>query len=405
MRKLGINSVISSVGTFLNAVLGLIFYVLVARALGPAQFGIVSVAIAISVVASDIFDFGMNTSMIRFLSETEDENKIHLAKDFFSYKIVSILIIIVLGLGLSQFLASLFFKDVSLWILVWQGFLAGGALILYGYINSNLQARKRFISSVCLNLSSNGLRLIATIYFFTAGILDKNLTMLVYLVPIYLVAIIWGIVDGDISLRPKFTKNIFLPVINYGKWVAGSVAISSVSSRLDNFLLVNLASVFQTGIYTSVQRIFLAFNQIPAGISVVLAPDLSSGDSTKSSKALKFGFLTSGLISTGLIGFIIFAPFLVPLVFGTSFSLSVIPAQFLAFGAMFFVMTVPLNSFILYTKKKSNRTFAITIVQLIATIIFNLFLIPLYQAQGAAISYAGVSIIGFLVTLLLFLKN
>lgn len=404
MKRLGIDSIIYSSGTLLNSALGLFFFILVARELGPAEFGIVSVIIAISVVASDIFDFGMNTSMLKFLSQADDSGKNDLAKDFLSYKIISSVLVILLGLISSPFLARVLFKNQVPWSTVLLGFLAAGSLILYGYVNSNLQARKRFASSAVFNLTSNAIRLVMTVYLFSLSTLNTSFSLVIYLLPIIAVTVIWGLVDPHITLRPRLTKAVFLPVVKYGRWVAGSVALSSITSRLDNFLLVNLSSTFQTGIYTSVQRFFLAFNQIPAGISLVTTPDLSSRDSEKSNRALKFGVGTSILTAFGLLIFIFLAPWLIPLVLGASYRLSVIPSQLLAVGTTFFVLASPLNSFILYTKEKSHRLFILTAVQLAATIIFNWLLIPTFQAQGAAMAYSLTSLLGLLVTLFFFLR-
>lgn len=404
MRKLGIDSFIYSSGILLNSFLGLVFFILIARALGPSQFGIVSVIIAISVVASDIFDFGMNTSMLKFLSEANEAKKKELSRDFLSYKIFSTVLVVLLGLLISPMLSQILFKSSEFIFLIWQGFLAAGALIIYGYINSNLQAKKRFAASVFLNLSSNGFRLIITGIFFLFGGLNINIALLTYLVPILLIAVLWGIIDDNIILRPAFSKHVFLPVINYGKWVAGSMAISSISSRFDNLMLVNLANPYQTGIYTSVQRIFLAFNQIPAGISTVMIPDLSSGDTKKVKNVFRFSIAASLLISSGLAFFILLAPVLVPLVFGNSYILSVGPSQVLALGTIFFVLTIPLSSYILYAKKKSKWIFLITLTQLVTTLGCNLLLIPMYQSMGAAMSYALVSFLSLILSLALFFK-
>lgn len=405
MKKLGIDGVIYSSGILLNSALGLVFFVWIARALGPEYFGIISVIIAISVVASDVFDFGMNTSMLKFLSEANEVKKKELSRDFLSYKIFSSIFVCIIGLIISPTLTYFLFKSGSDTFLLWQGFLAAGGLIIYGYVNSNLQARKRFVSSVVLNLLSNGLRLVAAAYFFIIGGLNINTAMFSYLVPIFLTTVCWGIFDSDVTLRPLFSKRVLLPVVNYAKWVAGSMAVSSISSRLDNVLLVNLANTFQTGIYTSVQRIFLAFNQIPAGISMVMVPDLSSNNGRRIGRAFRFGLISSALLSVGLFGFILIAPWLVIYIFGSAFALSVLPSQILALGAIFFIMSTPFNSYILYTKAKSNRILVITLIQLLFTVIFNLILIPVFQADGAAISYTVTCFIALTVSVIFYYRD
>ena len=53
-------SSITFMGTVLNGALGAVFYILAARFLGPASFGLMSVAIAALTLISDIGDFGTN---------------------------------------------------------------------------------------------------------------------------------------------------------------------------------------------------------------------------------------------------------------------------------------------------------------------------------------------------------
>ena len=62
-------SSITFTGTFVNGVLGAVFYILAARFLGPANFGLLSVAIAVLTLVSDIGDLGTDTGLVNFVSK------------------------------------------------------------------------------------------------------------------------------------------------------------------------------------------------------------------------------------------------------------------------------------------------------------------------------------------------
>ena len=62
-------------GTILNAAFGAIFYILAARFLGPANFGLLSVAIAVLTLLADVGDLGTDTGLVNFVAKNIDKNK------------------------------------------------------------------------------------------------------------------------------------------------------------------------------------------------------------------------------------------------------------------------------------------------------------------------------------------
>ena len=62
-------SAITFSGTVINGALGALFYILVARFLGPISFGLFSVAISVLTLIGDIGDLGTNTGLVRFVGK------------------------------------------------------------------------------------------------------------------------------------------------------------------------------------------------------------------------------------------------------------------------------------------------------------------------------------------------
>ena len=60
---------ITSGGTAINGLLGLFFYIIVARSLGPSVYGTLAVAIAAITTIADIADLGIDTAVIRFVGK------------------------------------------------------------------------------------------------------------------------------------------------------------------------------------------------------------------------------------------------------------------------------------------------------------------------------------------------
>src|SRR3989339_174950 len=64
-------------GTAINGLIGVIFYILIARHLGPANYGIFAVSITTLTLTADIFSLGVGTGIIRFVGKyiTTDADK------------------------------------------------------------------------------------------------------------------------------------------------------------------------------------------------------------------------------------------------------------------------------------------------------------------------------------------
>src|SRR3989344_533456 len=68
-------SSITFTGTVLNGFLGALFYIVLARYLGPANFGLITIALTTLVLIADIADIGTNTGLVRFVSANLVNNK------------------------------------------------------------------------------------------------------------------------------------------------------------------------------------------------------------------------------------------------------------------------------------------------------------------------------------------
>ena len=68
---------ITLTGTILSGILGLLFYITVARILGPNNFGFLAVAITTITLVADIGNLGTDTGIIRFVGKYAKVDKAH----------------------------------------------------------------------------------------------------------------------------------------------------------------------------------------------------------------------------------------------------------------------------------------------------------------------------------------
>ena len=67
---------ITFTGTLINGVLGAVFYILVARFLGPASYGLLAVTITVLTLVADIGDLGTDTGLVRFVGKFINTDKL-----------------------------------------------------------------------------------------------------------------------------------------------------------------------------------------------------------------------------------------------------------------------------------------------------------------------------------------
>src|SRR5437764_1408696 len=132
--------------TLLNGALGAIFYISLARFLGPEDFGIVIIAISFMTVIADIADFGINSSIVRFLSADlldNPKNAYQFLKISLEIKLIVWLLIFGLGYFLAPGLAAYFGRSQLVWPLRLVLFGVGGA-ILFSFSAAVIQSFQRY---------------------------------------------------------------------------------------------------------------------------------------------------------------------------------------------------------------------------------------------------------------------
>lgn len=390
-QKFKKDALINISGTILNSLLGLFFFIVVSRVLGPSSFGVFAILIAILVLLSDIFDLGTNQGLVKFVSENlakKDKKRVfQFLKLGLEIKIFFGFVLIVLGWFISFFAARFFFPFENFW-LIFLAFLGVLPTLLLGFVFYALQGLGKF---VCANLSqifANIARLIIIFVFLLFGRLDIFTSVLIFslspffgfLLGIYFIPKAFLQVGGELAQIRNFFKFNF--------WFALYFVFFSIYSRIDTFLLAGLAGAYQTGIYTVASRFLSPFMQISGNFSTALAPNFTRLKNLQLAKNLLFQTLKfAAVLVLPMFLIIFFAPFLIPLLFGKGYVDSIPSLQILTFGMMFLLISVPATTFIVYFFEKPQVFAILTFFQIFLILAFGLVLIPKFGAAGAAISF------------------
>lgn len=399
-------SAITFSGTAVNGFLGALFYILSARFLGPGVFGILSISIAILALIADIGNLGVNTGLVRFVSENfkKDPAKANrILKLGLEIKIFVSFGVLFLGYFLAPVIANFFFVKPEMVLPLRLSFVGVGTTLLFSFTTSNLQAFQRFVSWSVIQIITNLLRLLAVILFFLVGILDINTTMFAYILTPLLGFLISFTFIPDSFLKVKNEWSVKNEFFNYNKWVAIFTAVSAVTSRLDTFISGRLLSANDVGIYSAANQLVQIFPQVITAISTVISPKMASMGNLgslisyfKKTQVLVLGIAFLVILSLPLSFWII------PFLYGSEYAGSINVFIVLVFGMLFFLIAIPSHNAIIYYFSKPSFFLWLSLGHLAIVALIGWNLISSYGLMGAAITVLLGNFFNFIIPLIWF---
>lgn len=384
-RKNFVQSAGLSLGTVANAGLGLLFYLLVARALGPGGFGRFSFLLGLGMMASELADWGFDSAIVRFGAQDNLERilGVGLVQRALVFSIILIVAAIFSASGTENyFLSVLVALTLSLLALVTQSFLA----------------RQKYLFYVITNIFGNAVRLAVTAFLIAGGLLTAELGLELFAGANFLALLAGSIllVAANKGFFISFTDfpGTLRKILNYSRWLGGSFAVASITAKIDVPILYALSGGPVAGIYSSAQKLASAFPQVGAAIEGVFAPKFSSDSGN--AKNFRDYLVLAGLAALGLLMLVPFSGLVIPFVFGAKYLPAIPVFKIFLVGLSFFFLAGPFTAQVLYRFGKSNVHFIASACQLVLALALYLLLIPGFGASGAAVVYAAVQLFGLL---------
>lgn len=376
-------------GTILNSLLGMIFFILVARNLGSYQFGIFSVTLAMITLVADIGNLGTDTGLIRFIGKYwpgEKEKALRFLKLGFEVKLFVWLLILLLGFNLVPIIVEKIFQKPELIDPFRMGLIGVGGALFFSFTTSSLQALQKYTKFVLILVGSNYFRLVVSILILGTPLFTLDNTLKIYMIAPFL-----GFLIGLLFLPNFFkVKNGFAvssEFFHYNKWIALISLISAVSSRLDIFLTTRFLTIQEVGIYSVATQLNSFLPQVYFALATVAAPKFASFNTLDLAKTytLKLQKMVLGLCILGLSGILV-AYFFIPIFYGQEYQASFVPFAILFIGQLFFLLSLPTHQSIYYYFAKPKIIFLITIFQFFTNLILGVALINQFGINGAALA-------------------
>ena len=374
-------SALLSVGMVVNSILGLSFYIFVARTevLSLSSYGTLAYFIATGILLADLCDMGISTALVRFSHQEELP------------KVMAISLLHRIAVGIIFLLLALIFKQFA------PSFVLAVILLLQTVTSQSLLALQKYFWYVMANVVGNIFRLVLTFILFFTHLLSLQSTLVAFMAGIMLTILL-----GYYGLRlhgfqPVFrsVRATFIKVFHFGKWSGLSFSLAAVSSKVDTQFLFFLSGSVSVALYASAQKMASLFPQLLGSLDGVFGPKFAQ------EKEFSIYFTEYLLISFAgaalLLILIPLAPFILVLLFGEKFSPAATVFQILLGGMILFTLSAPYSSSVLFRFGKSFYHLIASVVQIVSSLTFLVLLIPPLGALGAAWAFVGSNLVNLVV--------
>lgn len=401
-------SQITIVGTIINGILGAAFYILLARFLGPSDFGLMIVSITTLTLIADIVDFGTNTGLVRHVSESlsfDREKSLKFLKLAIEFKLAIWLAVLLVGFFLSPFIAKILFNKEALATPLRLVMIGVGGASFFSFASSALQAFQRYFIWSAVNVAINFLRIVFILLLFFSGNMNLSSGLISYIAMPFLgfsMALLFLPVSKILLVKQE--SSIAKQFFHYNLWVAVFTMIAAVSARLDTFLSARLLTSFEIGLYGAASQLVSIIPQLDSALGIVAAPKFASFQDNKQMLTYfkKVQFLVLGFAFLGILT-IPLAVYLIPIIFGQQYHQAIPPFVILVLAMLIFLISLPIHSGIIYYFAKPKVFVWVSMVHLLITGFLGYFLISNYGVIGAAITVLIGMIFNFLAPLTWFL--
>jgi O-antigen/teichoic acid export membrane protein len=396
--SVGKNSAIVLTGNIIGSGFAFIATILITRTLGPAQFGLFSLALAVMGIASQFSDFGIRTGLVRFASlylKIDKQRANLIFKVSLKLKLLTSTLIFLIGFISSYTLAVHVFEKPELTFPFKLAFVGAFGTSLFGYILATLQARQSFKFYTLVKLITPlGKMTLIGILFLTVKLNLQSALITVIFLPFIAFLIGSLIIPKDFLKVGGNEKEAFHELYHFSKWILVSIFSVMIFQRIDVLMLGYFKPAEDIGLYSAGYTLALLFPLITGTITTVLLPKVSEMSSKEklreyTKKSLKF---TIPIIFPLIILLSISQP-LILFIYGARYFASAIIFQILIIG---FSLTIIINpiSLTIYSLNRPEILAYLNVIQLLLNFLANLFLIPLYSMIGAAIATLLVQVVG-----------
>ncbi len=384
-RKVAKNTLSLFIGSIINKICMLIFFVLLASNFGSEDLGVFYFLFSLTSIFVIFSDFGLSTLVVREVARDKSEAQMYWSNSFLIKILLSTASVILIPVLL--YLLNYPMETIKL------GFLFSLMTIFNVGVNLNDSLFKAFehfeFSALIMILQG--------LFILTMGMWLFKVSQSLYpIIVLYVLAMAVAFLIGSLILTRKFIKFKISCNFNFVRALFKKAYpfilaqfVGILYLRIDVLMLSKISGNAATGWYGAASKIILAYTMFPNFLITALFPILSrksqsSKDAIKriSDRALKYLLI----IGIPLILFTVFdAQKIILFLYKEDFVNSIIVMKILGMKAFFFFIN-PLLGKILLSSDKEKVYVILVSAALMLNVVLNMLLIPRFSYIGASIA-------------------
>src|SRR5712692_150487 len=401
-------------GSVVRMTLGFLASVLIARALGPAEFGVYVLLGAVSNIASALADFGLSDAAVKRVAEAWARDP-HTAPErgqaFFWTRIGVTGLVVAVGILLSGPLSERIFSlsqrhsAVAAPCLLSLAFLGVAATALSGAMSALLQATGRFGRVSVVMLTNAGLTALLAVILALAGRLTLISALVVLGIGTSVASFLTGLYLLPREWRPSLQDRNTLQVegrylLGFGCWLGLANMFAVLTAYLDVFLVNRWSAAATVGAYGLALNLASKVDVVNNSLYMVLLPVASALDQTKHifGAYVRRCLLHSVGVSFALLPLILLARPFILFFYGPAYTPAIGFFQGLLSVVIFDVFTLPL----LLLAYPLNQPKLLTVgdaLRVLTLAIIATWLTPIYGPSGAVLGKFAAKAVGAVLTL------
>lgn len=362
-------------------ILGMIFYIILARKLGETGLGIYSYVFSLMTFLSFFLDFGISTHYWRkWCTNTKD-----ISQDISTILSAKFALLLPISIGLFVY-AILRDQSYLVYLL-----LAYGIYVLDIFRQIPLyyfNAKNMFNKVVGINAVDRVISLIGGSILLLMG---KDLLFILIL---FLIARLFSLLLSlrlfDVTLKLKLKKSSVLYGIGLGSSLFFIQILNNLYFKVDTLLIRHMIGIDAVGLYNASYRIIESLTIIPTIIFFgILSPIIALQEKGKKdvinnvmNVVLKYLGIVSLFIS---IFFTFYSEEILDFLYGSQFIGSGVTLIILGWTIFFLFIGTPLSTYV-FAKREDRKLITRLFILTIINICLNILLIPMFGINGSAIA-------------------
>lgn len=401
--KITKNFVILSTSDLLNKGLGFIFTILVARFLGPDDYGVLTFGLSFVFLFQALIDMGICNIEVREVARDKTRANLYLSNAVFLKIVLGIALLVIIAVC-AQFLRfTLTIKAVV--------FLMAVHLVAFHLSEAFSSICQAFQSMQYVAASRVILRVVmiagaVLCYFLAWNVVDfavlYPLSSAVGLAYLYVV-VQRKYLQGKVAVRSDLWRSI----VTSGFPIAIASLFTSVSYYINPVMLKFLKGTDTVGVYSAAHQLTLALLLIPSSFDITLFPIMSElfKRSLKDLESLYKKLFEYSLILAIPIGLVVYllAKDIIVIFYGPSYVEAIRVLQVTIW--LFSLILINRFPFLLFSTNLQRIVVYQTAISASATVALNFLLIPKYGAVGAGLSATIAQLIAFVYTFVPFVRR